>query len=199
MREKSAMVLHAYVAYLVIIIFIACIVLSFINSQYFVSFVFLFVAIILSTGISVIQPNEAVGIMFIGKYLGSVREVGLFMTLPFTRKLKVSLKVQTADDFEVHIENEQQACKLNPIIVYRIVDSAKAVFNVEDYSHFIHVQVELAINDVVEEGAFDGFDKVAGDVLDTISSLQSQLAINIRKRLEIAGIELIEVKLITNS
>lgn len=199
MREKSAMVLHTYVACLVMVIFIVCIVLSLINAQYLVAIIFLLIGLILSTGISINKPNEAVVILFMGKYLGSVREVGLLMTLPFTSKHKVSLKVQTAHDFEVKVENEQQSIKLNPIIVYRIVDSAQAVFAVENYLRFIHVQVELAINTVMEEGAFDGFDKVGGNVLDTISILQSQLAKNVQKRLENAGIELIEVKLITYS
>lgn len=196
MREKSATVLHTYIALLVVIIFISCVVLSVLNEHYFMALVFLCIGIIFSTGISVVHPNEAIVILFMGRYVGSVREVGLFMTVPFSRTIKVSLKVQTAESIGMEIKDQQKIIMTNPIIVYRVVDSAKAVFDVDDYLRFINVQIELVINTLLDE---EGFDNEKIDRENIKLDIQKYLTTCIQKRLEIAGIEVIEVKLLSNS
>lgn len=181
MREKSPIVFHGYIVLLIFFVLTLCTVLSILNNEYVISLILMIILILLSTGISIVYPNEAVVISFLGRYIGSERRVGLFMTLPFTKRTKVSLKIQTK---QFQVRGLASGKKL--IINYRIVDSAKALFDVVNGEDFLDTQVELAIAEIVEETK-----------IPLVKGGDDQLG-RLRNHLALAGIEVIYINIVAS-
>src|SRR5690625_2224554 len=94
MREKEAWTMDGVLGIFVIIILIGVAFYSFFYNQYALAIVFIILAIILGSGITLIQPNQAVVVIFLGRYIGSVRREGIVITVPFSKRQILSLRVR---------------------------------------------------------------------------------------------------------
>ena len=102
--------------------------------------------IFLLKGLFAVQPNVARVMQLFGRYAGSVREQGLRWTNPFYTRLAVSLRVRNFESGKLKVNDlDGNPIEIGAIVVWQVVDTAEAVFMVDDYANFVHIQAESAL------------------------------------------------------
>lgn len=159
--------------------------------------IILAVVIIFSTSLTIIQPNEAKALTFFGNYIGTIRDAGLFMTVPFTEKQRVSLRVCNFNSQILKVNDSKgNPVEIAAVIVYRVVDTAKALFSVDDYEQFVQIQSESAVRHVASEYPYDTFaDEDAITLRSNPTEVSDRLTAELQERLNVAGVEIIETRL----
>ncbi len=116
--------------------------------------------LLFASSLTIIQPNEAKVLTFFGNYIGTIRAPGLFMTVPLTSKQTISLRVRNFNSQIIKVNDSKgNPVEIAAVIVYKVVDSAKAIFNVEDYEQFVEIQSESAIRHIASQYPYDSFDE----------------------------------------
>lgn len=150
---------------------------------------------ILSGGFLVVQPNEARVLTFLGKYTGSVTRDGWYWVNPFARKQKLSLKVNNFNSERLKVNDAVgNPIEIAAVIVWRVTDSAKALFDVENYMQFVAIQAETAIRALASKYPYDEHDG-AESLRRNPDEVGEQLKLELHKRLEIAGLDVLEARL----
>ena len=146
---------------------------------------------------TIIQPNEAKALTFFGNYIGTIRDAGLFLTVPFTEKERVSLRVGNFNSQILKVNDSQgNPVEIAAVIVYRVVDTAKALFAVDDYEQFVQIQSESAVRHVASEYPYDTFeDEDALTLRSNPTEVSDRLTAELQERLNVAGVEIIETRL----
>lgn len=158
----------------------------------------LFVAsLILLNGLFVVQPNQARVLILFGRYLGTVKSDGWYFVNPLASKKQISLRVRnfTSPQLKVNDANGNPI-EIAAVVVWRVVDTAKAIFSVEDYNAFVEVQSETAIRHLAsqypyDDGQNEGEPSLRGSAEEVALALQKEL----QERLDMAGIEVIEARI----
>lgn len=153
------------------------------------------------TGLYVLQPNEAAILLLFGNYRGTDRSSGLRWTNPFNRRVRISLRAYNFASDKIKV-NDQRG---NPIeiaaaIVWRVRDTAQAIFDIDDYENYVHVQAEAAIRHLASRYPYDeGTDDHATPATVTLRAGTDQVTQSLMSelgdRLEIAGIHIEDAKL----
>lgn len=147
------------------------------------------------SSLTIIAPNTAVVLTFFGRYIGTINQAGLFMTVPLTRKTKVSLKVNNFNSVKMKVNDlDGNPIEIAAVVVYKVVDTAKALFEVDYYTNFIEIQSETAIRHVATKYSYDGDDNEIS-LRGNVSEISKELATELQDRLEVAGVEVIEARL----
>jgi regulator of protease activity HflC (stomatin/prohibitin superfamily) len=159
--------------------------------------VILAIVIIFSTSLTIIQPNEAKVLTFFGNYIGTIRDAGLFMTVPFTDKQRVSLRVCNFNSQILKVNDSKgNPVEIAAVIVYKVVDTAKALFSVDDYEQFVQIQSESAVRHVASEYPYDTFeDDQALTLRSNPTEVSNRLTAELQDRLNVAGVKIIETRL----
>jgi regulator of protease activity HflC (stomatin/prohibitin superfamily) len=155
----------------------------------------LFIGLV-TKGFFVIQPNEAGVLVFVGRYIGSVREAGFWWANPFAIRKHVSLRIHNFNSDKIKVNDlHGNPIEIAAVIVWGVVDSARALFDVQDYERFVAVQSETAIRSLASEYPYDAQDEerasLRGNPREIAENLQKQL----QSRLEIAGVNVIESRI----
>lgn len=157
---------------------------------------FVLVFLISLPGFTLIQPNEARVLLFFGKYVGSVCEDGLFWTNPFTLKKKVSLRVRNFQSDKLKVNDaDGNPVLIGAVIVWRVVDSAKALLDVENYGSFVAVQSETAIRTITGRYPYDRQDEKDISLRTSPEEVTDNLRLELQQRLKIAGVEVLEARI----
>lgn len=158
-------------------------------------FPLIFVIIIGLTGFITVQPNDSRVIIFFGNYSGTVRETGFWWVNPFTIKKKVSLRIRNFNSDKIKVNDLRgNPIEIAAVIVWRVTDTSRAVFDVENYEEFVAIQSETAIRSLTSEYPYDGDEDKAslrGSPQEVAENLQKQ----VQSRLTIAGVEVIEARI----
>lgn len=153
------------------------------------------ISYLFTSSLTIISPNTAKVLTFFGKYVGTIRETGLFMTIPLTKKIPLSLKVNNFNSAKMKVNDlDGNPIEIAAVVVYRVIDTAKALFEVDYYANFIEIQSETAIRHVATKYSYDGDDdeiSLRGNVLE----ISEELAVELQERLSVAGVEVIEARL----
>lgn len=159
--------------------------------------IILTIVIIFSTSLTIIQPNEAKVLTFFGNYIGTIRDAGLFMTVPFTDKQRVSLRVCNFNSQILKVNDSKgNPVEIAAVIVYKVVDTAKALFSVDDYEQFVQIQSESAVRHVASEYPYDTFeDDNALTLRSNPTEVSNRLTAELQDRLNVAGVKIIETRL----
>jgi regulator of protease activity HflC (stomatin/prohibitin superfamily) len=204
MKEKRAFHVNGYLGLLLAIIFgLVSIWMIFIGvndamGAMVVLGVILFIVVVLfSTSLTIIQPNEAKVLTFFGNYIGTIRDAGLFMTVPFTSKQTVSLRVYNFNSQILKVNDSKgNPVEIAAVIVYKVVDTAKALFSVDDYEQFVQIQSESAVRHVASEYPYDTFENQDDITLrGNPTEVSDRLTGELQERLNVAGVEIIETRL----
>ncbi|MBB1069776.1 SPFH domain-containing protein [Limosilactobacillus sp. RRLNB_1_1] len=162
-----------------------------------IGIILLVVVILFSTALTIIQPNEAKVLTFFGNYIGTIRDAGLFMTIPFTNKETVSLRVCNFNSQILKVNDSKgNPIEIAAVIVYKVVDTAKALFSVDDYEQFVQIQSESAVRHVASEYPYDSFENQ--DVITlrgNPTEVSERLTAELQDRLNVAGVKIIETRL----
>lgn len=160
---------------------------------YFFPLMILFLIFI--TGLIPVQPNDSRVIIFFGNYSGTVRETGFWWVNPFTIKRKVSLRIRNFNSDKIKVNDLRgNPIEIAAVIVWRVTDTSRAVFDVENYEEFVAIQSETAIRSLTSEYPYDGEEDKAslrGSPQEVAENLKRQ----VQSRLEIAGVEVIEARI----
>ncbi len=149
-------------------------------------------------GFFIVNPNESVVMILFGKYQGTVKDNGFFWVIPFYIKRKISLRARNIDSAPIKVNDKlANPVKIGVVLVWRVKDTYKAAFDVDDYSHFVDVQSDAAIRKLAGSYAYDNFDDEEKEI--TLRSggeeINHKLESELRERLEIAGIEVMEARI----
>jgi regulator of protease activity HflC (stomatin/prohibitin superfamily) len=200
--EKKAAGLNGFFALLLIIILLVIDVYVFVDGVrskdpsflwYFFPLTFLFIISLI--GLITVQPNDSRVIIFFGNYSGTVRETGFWWVNPFTIKRKVSLRIRNFNSDKIKVNDLRgNPIEIAAVIVWRVTDTSRAVFDVENYEEFVAIQSETAIRSLTSEYPYDGEEDKAslrGSPQEVAENLQRQ----VQSRLDIAGVEVIEARI----
>ena len=157
--------------------------------------------LLLICGLYSLQPNEAMAILLFGDYRGTDRTSGLRWVLPWYSRKKISLRARniTSDKLKVN-DKRGNPVEIAANVVWRVEDSAQALFDVDDYQTFVNIQVDTGLRDIASHYAYDHGEQVEGqdheltlraDAEDVATRLRDELA----NRVGIAGIAIDEARL----
>ncbi|RJE83564.1 SPFH domain-containing protein [Paenibacillus sp. 1011MAR3C5] len=206
MREKKALYVSGYLALLIAIVAAvggaALIILQLSSSSVsafsiLLGVVLLLVAFLITTSLVIVQPNEAKVITFFGTYIGTIIESGLWMALPLTTKATISLKVRNFNSQKLKVNDaEGNPVEIGAVVVFKVVDTAKATFDVDHYERFVEIQSETAIRHIAAQYPYDIFDDENGVSLrGNADEVAAELQRDLQTRLEVAGVQLIETRI----
>ncbi|GAB7389061.1 SPFH domain-containing protein [Bacillaceae bacterium] len=196
MRERRAWHVNGFLGILLIVFLLVLGGVSFIADNVATFILALVAAAIAASGITIVQPNQAVVVVFFGHYMGSIRESGLFLTVPLTVRKTVSLRVRNFNSKTLKVNDvEGNPIEIAAVIVFRVVDSAKAVFDVEDYEEFVEIQSETAIRHVATKYPYDAFEEEGVTLRGNAEEVCGELSRELQDRLRVAGVEVLEARL----
>lgn len=147
-------------------------------------------------GFTVIQPNDSRVLILFGKYIGTVRESGFWFVNPFTNKNKVSLRIHNFNSEKIKVNDlHGNPIEIAAVIVWRVVDSARALFDVQNYEEFVAIQSETAIRGLASDYAYDASEDEKHSLRGNTQEISEELKKQVQTRLQIAGLEIIESRI----
>lgn len=153
--------------------------------------VFLFLA-----GLMIIQPNESRVLILFGKYIGTVRQSGYWWVNPFTDKKKISLRIHNFISEKIKVNDiHGNPIEIAAVIVWRVVDSARSIFDVQNYEQFVSIQSETAIRGIASQYAYDTSEHDKMSLVGNQHEVAEELKKHTQLRLDVAGIEIIETRI----
>lgn len=156
----------------------------------------LVLAITLSKGLFVLQPNESAVLLFFGSYQGTVRRTGLRWTNPFCRRVKISLRARNLVSEMLKVNDRLgNPIEIAGIVVWRVADTAQAMFDVENYEQYIRIQTEAAIRHLANQFAYDNDEDGRLTLLTGGDQLFQVLHTELQERLGRAGVKVEEARL----
>ncbi|MGN8841565.1 SPFH domain-containing protein [Niallia sp. HCP3S3_B10] len=196
MKEKNAFHFNGFIGVLLIAISLFLGTYFFVQELPAVGIPFILLAALLGSGITIIQPNQAVVVTFFGKYLGSIRSSGLFLTIPLTLRKTISLRVRNFNSKRLKVNDvDGNPIEIAAVIVFKVIDSAKAIFDVDNYEEFVEIQSETAIRHVATKYPYDTFENVELTLRGNAEEVSNELTTELQARLDLAGVEVIEARL----
>ena len=147
-------------------------------------------------GFYTIEPNQAGVLSLFGKYVGTVKDTGLRWNNPFFSARKVSLRVRNFESGKLKVnELEGSPIEIAAVIVWQVVDSAEAVYNVDDYESYVHIQSEAAIRAMASSYPYDQNEEGQIALRSHPQEVSHHLQEQIAERLARAGVEVIEARI----
>jgi hypothetical protein len=149
-------------------------------------------------GFLVLNPNEAAILVLFGNYKGTTENNGFFWVNPFYVKRKISLRARNRDSAPIKVNDKLgNPIMIGIVLVWRVKDTFKAAFEVDDYVKFVEIQSESAIRKLAGHYAYDNFDEGQKEITLRAGGeeVHMQLETELAERLEIAGIEVIEARI----
>ncbi|MGV3487668.1 MAG: SPFH domain-containing protein, partial [Tuberibacillus sp.] len=202
MKEKSVFKMNGFAALVLALACFVCGIFLLVNgangSVKVLGGVIVFLGLIIATSLTIVQPNQAKVLTFFGTYLGVIRDQGLWATIPFTFKRSVSLRVTNFNSEKLKVNDlEGNPIEIAAVVVYKVHDAAKAVFDVENYVKFVQIQSETGIRHIASHYAYDSYE--TGENTLTLRQNSDEVAevlVNdLQKRLEVAGVDVIEARI----
>ncbi len=153
-------------------------------------------SVLATTGLTIVQPNEAKVLTFFGRYIGTIVDDGLWLSVPITVKKRVSLKVRNFNSKMLKVNDvDGNPVEIAAVIVFKVISSAKAVFDMDDYETFVEIQSETALRHVATKYPYDIFEQEGYSLRGNAEELAAELARELQERLAVAGVEVIEARL----
>ncbi|HKL38946.1 MAG TPA: SPFH domain-containing protein [Bacteroidales bacterium] len=164
----------------------------------FLLLIITFVAIFLSIGFVIVNPNESAVLVLFGAYQGTIKENGFFWVNPFFTRQKISLRARNFDSDPIKVNDKVgNPIKIGLVLVWKVENTYKSAFQVDDFQHFVLVQSEAALRKMAGAYPYDNFEDEEADL--TLRSggeqVNRELENEIVERLELAGIHVIEARI----
>lgn len=157
-------------------------------------------AILLLPGFVLVQPNGSRVLLLFGKYVGTIKKNGLFWVNPFYSRKKISLRASNFDSERLKVNDKLgNPVMISTILVWRVTDTYKAAFDVDDYQNFVRVQTDAAVRKLASMYPYDNFadEGIEEDITlrSSVNEVSEALEREIQDRLEMAGIEVLEARI----
>jgi regulator of protease activity HflC (stomatin/prohibitin superfamily) len=156
----------------------------------------LVLAVFLMAGLFVVNPNEGKVLQFFGDYVGTAKRAGLRWANPLFTKKPISLRVRNFESGKLKVnDNEGNPIEIAAVVVWRVVETAEAVFQVDDYNNFMKVQSEAALRNLATSYTYDSHDDERISLRGHTAAVAEHLKKEIQDRLARAGVEVIEARI----
>ena len=149
-------------------------------------------------GFKIVNPNEAIALIFFGKYVGTIKENGFFWVNPFYISKKLSLRARNLNGEKLKVnDGVGNPIEIAAVIVWKVSDTFKALYEVDDYVNFVRIQSEAAIRVLANKYPYDQFEDENADLtlLSAAEKVNEELEKALHDRLESAGIVIIEARI----
>ena len=147
-------------------------------------------------GLTVVNPNQARVVTLFGVYKGSIKQAGFWWVNPLTSRRGLSLRVRNFESGKLKVnDHDGNPIEIAAVVVWRIVETFEAAFNVDDYENFVHVQTEAAVRILATTYSYDSHDDGQLSLRSSVSEISERLRHEIQERLAKAGIEVIEARI----
>lgn len=147
---------------------------------------------VVSSGFVVVNPNDAQVVQFFGRYIGSIRRAGFFWTWPLTNRKRITLRVRNFETDRLKVSDaDGNPVEIAAVVVWRVVDSAKAAFAVDDHLEYVSVQAETAVRHLATSYPYESHEAGRASLRDS-SVVSEELTVELRERVELAGVEVLE-------
>jgi regulator of protease activity HflC (stomatin/prohibitin superfamily) len=154
------------------------------------------VEIVLLSGLFTVNPNEARVLQLFGAYVGTVREPGLRWANPFYTKNRISLRVRNFESGHLKVNDiEGNPIEIAAVVVWKVVDTPEASFEVDNYENFVHVQTEAALRNLATSYPYDSHEEHVTSLRGQTLAVADHLKREVQERLAKAGVEVIEARI----
>lgn len=152
--------------------------------------------VVTSVGFFTLQPNEAAVISFFGPYLGTVRESGFYWYNPFATKRKISVRARNFEGNKLKVNDKQgNPIEIAAVVVYKVEDTVKACFDVDNFEQFVEVQSETALRHLANSYAYDHGEEHEITLRSGLDEVSVALTKELHERLAKAGVNVLEARL----
>ena len=196
--EKSFSAASGYLFVLVLLVLLAGLIMSFIQGMVLTGVILIPLVILTAIGFTVVNPNESCVLVLFGAYRGTIKTNGFFWVNPFLVRKKISLRARNFDSETIKVNDRLgNPIKIGCVLVWKVDDTFKAAFEVDDYVHFVFIQSETALRKLAGIYPYDNFEDHDAEI--TLRSggeeVNHELENEIRERLRMAGISVIEARI----
>ncbi len=154
------------------------------------------VALFCSAGLFTVAPNQAAVLQLFGRYVGTVRRAGLHWANPFFMKHKLSMRVRNFETARLKVnDHDGNPIEIAAVVVWKVVDSAEASFEVDNFDNYVHVQSEAAIRNLATAYPYDAHEENQTSLRGNTELVAAQLKIEIEDRVKKAGVEVLEARI----
>ena len=151
---------------------------------------------LLMVGLFIVNPNEGRVLQFFGDYVGTVKRAGLRWANPLYTKKRISLRVRNFESARLKVnDHEGNPIEIASVVVWRVVDTAEAVFQVDDYQNFVKVQTEAAVRNLATRYKYDAHEEGEFSLRSNTNEIAEHLKKEIQDRLEQAGVLVMEARI----
>ncbi len=197
-EEKTYLPISGYWALLWIILLIGIPVLGIVFAKMIYLIVIAVIGLFCIGGFVIVNPNESSVLVLFGAYKGTIKQNGFFWVNPFLTKKRVTLRALNIDSDPIKVNDKVgNPIMIGIVLVWKVENTYKAAFEVDDYTHFVNIQSEAAIRKLAGHYPYDNFDDAQAEI--TLRSggeeVNHKLEEELRERLDIAGIHVIEARI----
>ncbi|HUF46659.1 MAG TPA: SPFH domain-containing protein [Vicinamibacterales bacterium] len=152
--------------------------------------------LVLFAGFFVVNPNEARVLQLFGRYTGSVKQDGFHWANPLLAKRRLSLRIRNFETTTSKVNDlEGNPIEIGAVVVWRVVDTFEATFEVDDYAHYVKVQTEAAIRNLATQYPYDDHAEDKKSLRGNTAEIAEQLKAEVQERLNKAGVEALEARI----
>jgi regulator of protease activity HflC (stomatin/prohibitin superfamily) len=147
-------------------------------------------------GLTVVNPNEAKIVQLFGVYKGSIKTQGLWWVNPLTTRRRLSRRVRNFETTKLKVnDHDGNPIEIAAVVVWRVIETAEAMFHVDDYEQFVHVQSESAVRNLATSYPYDAHQEGQMSLRISAGEINQKLREELQERLAKAGVEVIEARL----
>lgn len=197
-NEKETRPASGYLMLLVVVVIILAGIFGFTTGLIWLGIVMILAFTLTVIGFTVVNPNESCVLVLFGAYRGTIKSNGFFWVNPFLVRRKISLRARNFDSETIKVNDRiGNPIKIGCVLVWKVEDTYKAAFEVDDYVHFVLVQTETALRKLAGIYPYDNFEDHDAEITLRGGGLEvnEELEKEIRERLEMAGIHVIEARI----
>jgi regulator of protease activity HflC (stomatin/prohibitin superfamily) len=203
LQEKE---MKGYSGWMMVILLVAILIFSFVmlvsaikdqvGLRIILWLVVLLVDIVCLFGLTTVNPNEARVIQLLGRYKGTIKEQGFWWVNPLTLRRRVSLRIRNFESSHLKVnDHDGNPVEIAAVVVWRVVETFEAVFQVDDYENFVHVQSESALRHLATSYAYEAHEEGQIALRSSAAEVSHRLCGEIQERLAKAGVEVIEARI----
>jgi regulator of protease activity HflC (stomatin/prohibitin superfamily) len=202
-RERAAATLPGLLVLLVVLIALGFLIYALVTQAFgdspgimITESLLILGACFLLLGVFVVNPNEGRVLQLFGDYVGTVKTPGLQWANPFYTKKRISLRVRNFESTKLKVnDHEGNPIEIAAVVVWRVVDTAEAVFEVDDYQNFVKVQTEAAVRNLATSYRYDAHEEDQMSLRGNTIAVAEHMKKEIQDRLSKAGVEVLEARI----
>ena len=196
--EKQYSGFSGYLFLLIELILIAFAVFGFVSGIFVAASIAIVIFFVLAIGFTVVDPNQSCVMILFGAYKGTIKTNGFYWVNPFFVRKKISLRARNFDSETIKVNDKLgNPIMIGLVLVWKVDDTFKAAFGVDEFEHFVVVQSEAALRKLAGMYPYDNIEdeKAKLTLRESTEEVNDQLEAEIKERLDIAGIKVIEARI----